>query len=529
MSPGDSDNLILTGFMGTGKTAAGRVLARRLGRAFIDMDAVIEERAGKSIARIFSEEGEAAFRRMETDLCRELAAGRSRVIATGGGALIPEENLAIMQAGGPVICLTASIEVILRRLAAAQDRPLLDTPDRRAQIAALLAERAEAYGRIPLRIDTTDLRVDQVVKQVLSAVQRPRPIRTLAVKHPGGAYPVHLGRGLLARAGLLLRDLEMGGSAALVTNPTVERLHAGVVIESLERVGFEVIRCTVPDGEAHKTLESVRGLYDGFIRAGLDRSSPVVALGGGVIGDMAGFAAATYLRGVPLVQMPTSLLAMVDASVGGKVAVDHPRGKNLIGAFKQPAAVLVDADALATLPPVDLTGGLAEVVKAGVIGDPMLFEQIEQHGPAPLSWIIERAIRVKRAVVEADPYERGQRAALNLGHTFGHALELLSGYALPHGQGVSIGLAAAARLSARMGLCDPALSHRITGVLERLGLATTYRDHTPAQVWEAMAADKKRRGTKLRFVLPRALGDVIVTDDVVQNDVLEVLASLREA
>lgn len=529
MSPGDSDNLILTGFMGAGKTAAGRELARRLGRAFIDMDAAIEERAGKPIARIFGQEGEAAFRRLEADLCRELAAGRSRVIATGGGALIPEENLAIMRASGPVICLSASIEAILRRLAEAQDRPLLDGPDRQARIAALLAERAAAYARIPLQIDTTGLSVDQVVKKVLVAMQAPAPAQTLPVIHPGGAYPVILGRGLLARSGLLLRDLEMGGSAALVTNPTVEALHAGPVTESLEGAGFRVALCTVPDGEAHKTLDTVRGLYDDFIRAGLDRSSPVVALGGGVIGDMAGFAAATYLRGVPLVQMPTSLLAMVDASVGGKVAVDHPGGKNLIGAFKQPAAVLVDADALATLPPVELAGGLAEVVKAGIIGDAALFAQIEQHGPAPLPWIIERAIRVKRAVVEADPYERGRRAALNLGHTFGHALELLSGYTLPHGQGVSIGLAAAARLAARMGLCDPALARRIAGVLARLGLPTTYRDHTPAQVWQAMATDKKRRGQKLRFVLPHALGDVIVTDEVEKNGVLEILESLREA
>jgi len=529
MSPGDSDNLILTGFMGTGKTAAGRELARRLGRAFVDMDAAIEERAGKSIARIFSQEGEAAFRRLEADLCRELAAGRSRVIATGGGALLSEENLAIMRASGPVICLTASIEATLHRLAAAQDRPLLDVTDRRARIAALLAERTEAYDRIPLQIDTTGLSVDQVVEEVLAAIRAPAPAQILPVTHPGGAYPVVLGRGLLARSGPLLRDLEMGGSVALVTNPTVEALHAGAVIESLERVGFRVVLCTVPDGEAHKTLEVVRGLYDDFIRAGLDRSSAVLALGGGVTGDMAGFAAATYLRGVPLVQMPTTLLAMVDASVGGKVAVDHPGGKNLIGAFKQPAAVLVDADALATLPPVELAGGLAEVIKAGIIGDAALFAQIEQHGPAPLPWIIERAIRVKRAVVEADPYERGRRAVLNLGHTFGHALELLSSYALPHGQGVSIGLAAAARLSVRMGLCDPALAQRIAGVLDRLGLPTTYRDHTPAQVWQAMATDKKRRGKKLRFVLPRTLGDVIVTNKAAETDVLEILESLREA
>jgi 3-dehydroquinate synthase len=255
----------------------------------------------------------------------------------------------------------------------------------------------------------------------------------------------------------------------------------------------------------------------------------VVALGGGVIGDMAGFAASTYLRGVPLVQVPTTLLSMVDSSVGGKVAVDHPRGKNLIGAFKQPKLVIADPRTLSTLPQVQFASGLAEVVKAGLIGDPALFEQIEAHGPAPLPWIVERAIRVKVDVVEEDPYERGRRAVLNLGHTFGHALELLSEYALSHGAAVGIGLLAAARLSARLGLCDPALATRIEGLLARLRLPSSYRGHSAQQVWEAMATDKKRQGKTLRFVLPRAVGDVFVTDQVPQEDVLAVLESLREA
>jgi 3-dehydroquinate synthase len=300
------------------------------------------------------------------------------------------------------------------------------------------------------------------------------------------------------------------------------------VTEGLEAAGLQVVTCLVPDGEAHKTLDSVRKLYDSFIHAGLDRHGTVLALGGGVIGDMAGFAAATYLRGVPLVQLPTTLLAMVDASVGGKVAVDHPRGKNLIGAFKQPTLVVADPDVLSTLPAAEFANGMAEVVKAGLIGDAALFEQIEAHGPAPLPWLVERAVRAKAAVVEADPYERGRRAILNLGHTFGHALELLSGYALRHGAGVSVGLAAATRLSARLGLCDPALVARVESVLGHLGLPTAYHDHTPDQVWQAMATDKKRRGKRLRFVLIRAIGDVLVTDQVKQRDVLAVLEMLRE-
>ena len=527
MYTGDSDNLVLTGFMGTGKTEVGQEIARRLGRKFVDMDTLIEAREGMTVAGIFVQRGEAYFRHLEADLCHELAARRELVIATGGGALIPDENHEILNASGPVVCLTASQDEILCRLEAAKDRPLLDVPNRQARIAGLLAERAKAYRRILLQVNTTGLTVAQVIERVMALLAF-RPVKVIQVHHPGGEYAVHLGRGLLAQVGSLLREQGLSGQVALVTNPTVGNLYAHQVVESLESASFQVTACTVPDGEAHKTLDTVRTLYDCFIEAGLDRHSAVLALGGGVIGDMAGFAAATYLRGVPLVQLPTTLLAMVDASVGGKVAVDHPRGKNLIGAFKQPALVVADPDVLVTLPEKEMHNGLAEVTKAGIIGDPALFEQIESHGPAPLPWLIERAVRVKVAVVEDDPYERGRRAALNLGHTFGHALELLGGYALPHGEGVSVGLAAATRLSARMGLCDPALAARVEGMLARLGLPTTYRGHTPAHVWQAMATDKKRRGKTLRFVLPRAVGDVFVTDQVTQADVLAVLETLRE-
>jgi shikimate kinase/3-dehydroquinate synthase len=535
MHPGDSSNLILTGFMGTGKTAVGQEIARRLGHEFVDMDALIEAREGMAVAEIFAQRGEATFRRLEAALCRELAArsglgpesARGMVIAAGGGALIPDANREILSASGPVVCLTASPDVVVRRLEAAGDRPLLDVPDRRARIAALLEERAEAYRRIPLQVDTTGLTIAQVAGQVLEVADTPLA-QIIPVRHPGGEYAIHLGRGLLARTGLLIREQNLGGQVALVANPTVGDLYAPAVTESLERAGFQAAVCTVPDGEAHKTLDTVRTLYDCFVEVGMDRRGVVLALGGGVVGDMAGFAAATYLRGVPLVQLPTTLLAMVDASVGGKVAVDHPRGKNLVGAFKQPELVIVDPEVLSTLPSRELASGLAEVVKTGLIGDPALFEQIETYGPAPLTWLIERALRVKVAVVQDDPYERGRRAVLNLGHTFGHALELLSDYALSHGEGVSVGLVAAAWLSARLGLCGPSLASRVEGVLARLGLPTRYQGYSPGEVWQAMATDKKRRGKTLRFILLRAAGDPVVTDQVTQADVLAVLDTLRE-
>jgi 3-dehydroquinate synthase len=290
----------------------------------------------------------------------------------------------------------------------------------------------------------------------------------------------------------------------------------------------------------------VAGLYDAFVTAGLDRRSPVIALGGGVVGDVAGFAAASYLRGVPFVQAPTSLLAMVDASVGGKTGVDLPQGKNLVGAFKQPALVAIDLETLKTLPSDEFRSGLAEIVKHGIIGDPGLFEAMEGRrgevsSPAPtreptpeggvppplqLPDLVARAVRVKAAVVQEDPFEQGRRAVLNLGHTFGHAFETLSGYRLRHGEAVSIGLAAATRLAARLALCDAALVERVEILLGRLDLPTRAPGFDPSQVLAAMATDKKRIGSRLRFVLPRAIGDVDVFGGVPDDPVLAVLAEM---
>jgi shikimate kinase/3-dehydroquinate synthase len=523
-------NIVITGFMGTGKTKVGLEVARRLGREFVDMDALIEERVGMTIPEIFAQQGEGFFRQQERQLCQELAQRHGLVIATGGGALIPEESRQILGTSGLLVCLNCGVEEVLRRLAQAEDRPLLDVADRRERIETLLAQRREAYKRIPHQIDTTGLKVEEVAERVIrllgdggeTAVER------IAVRTPTGSYEIHLGSGLLARVGELARQQGLQGRVALVTNPTVGDLYASTVVSSLRKAGFEPIICKVPDGEAYKTLDSVRSLYGQFIEGGLDRYGAVLALGGGVIGDMAGFAAATYMRGVSLVQLPTTLLAMVDASIGGKVAVDHPKGKNLIGAFKQPELVVMDPLALATLDEAEMRCGWAEVIKAGVIGSPSLFERLEEGGDKPLSSTIAEAIRVKVAIVEEDPYERGQRAVLNLGHTFGHALEVLSGFTLRHGEAVGIGMVAAARTAVVLGLCDETVEGRLAALLQRFGLPTHCEGYEPREIWEAMATDKKKRGKKLRFVLPRAIGQVVVTDQVPESTVLEVLEELGE-
>ncbi len=524
----DNRNIVLTGFMGTGKTAVGHRVAQQLGRPFVDMDEMIEQRTGKPISAIFAEQGEPSFRLMEAELCRELAALRGLVIATGGGALVPATNRQALARSSMMVCLTAPPELVLDRLANAGDRPLLAVPDRLERIHDLLGQRTEAYAAIPHQIDTTGLTVEQVAKEVIRMVEM-TPIR-IPVSYPGGSYDILVGEGLLADAGALVLREALGGSqpgrCAVITHPAIGEAHGQAVLSSLRLAGFAPVLVEIPDGEANKTLETVAGLYERFVEANLDRRSPVIALGGGVVGDVAGFAAVTYLRGVPFVQIPTSLLAMVDASVGGKTGVDLPQGKNLVGAFKQPALVLIDPAVLSTLPPAEFRSGLAEVVKHGIIGAPELFEALEGKDeaiPPALAELIAEAVRVKVAVVEEDPFESGRRAVLNLGHTFGHAIEIVSGYRTRHGEGVAIGLAAATRLAARRGLCDPALVRRVEGVLERLDLPTRAVGLSPEAIVAAMATDKKRAGSRLRFVLPRAIGDVDVFDDVASEEVLAVL------
>ena len=337
---------------------------------------------------------------------------------------------------------------------------------------------------------------------------------------------------MLAHVGGVVRaaGVPEGTRVAVVSNPVVAPLYSAQVEESLRASGLQPYPCTIPDGEGHKTLDTVASLYDQFLEGKLDRSSTVLSLGGGVTGDEAGFAAATFMRGIRSIQVPTTLLAMVDASVGGKTGVDLPQGKNLVGAFKQPALVIIDPEVLATLPADEVRSGMAEVIKHGVIGAPDLFEELEGgtrdsgfgiQGPQ-----IARALRVKIEVVEQDPFEQGRRAVLNLGHTVGHGLERLSGFELRHGEAVSIGMVAAARIAVQLGWAAPPLADRIEAILAGWGLPVRCPSFDADAIWDAMAHDKKRRGRVLRWVLPRAIGRVEISESVPQETVVSVLRSL---
>ncbi len=312
----------------------------------------------------------------------------------------------------------------------------------------------------------------------------------------------------------ILDRVAPGGRAVLFTDSRVMGIHGVGLHSAIRRSGREVFVHTVPAGERSKSFREVTRAWNALVREGVDRKTPLIALGGGVVGDLGGFVAATYLRGIPLIQVPTTLLALVDSSVGGKTGVDHPLGKNLVGAFYQPRAVFSSMEVLRTLPAREYTAGLAEVVKSAVLGDSALFETLEDsveaiqaREPAVLRRVISGSVRVKARVVEKDPKERGVRASLNLGHTLAHAIEQIDGYrGLRHGEAVAVGLAAASRFAQARGWLTERATMRICALLDALGLPTRRADLDVRHVARAMGRDKKAEAARVRFVAPLAIG-----------------------
>jgi 3-dehydroquinate synthase len=342
-----------------------------------------------------------------------------------------------------------------------------------------------------------------------------KSMQSLKVNLGERSYPIYVGAGILERAGEFLAQAGLRGKVAIVTNPMVAQLYLDAAHDSLSRAGFEVTPVLVPDGEEHKNLHSLGSLYDRFIAARLERKSCVFALGGGVIGDLAGLAAATYLRGIPYVQVPTTLLAQVDSSVGGKTGINHADGKNLIGAFYQPSLVVIDVTALQSLPHREFVAGLAEVIKYGIIEDPALFSMLEEGmekimglHQEMLTRIIATSCAIKARIVAADEREDDYRAVLNFGHTIGHALEAATAYRqFLHGEAVGVGMVKAATLSAKQGFCDNAALKRITALVQRAGLPLEIpAGVSPQSLLEAMEIDKKVAGGKIKFVMCEGIG-----------------------
>ncbi len=520
---------MLVGLMGAGKSVIGRRLAAHLGMDFRDSDVEIEAAAGRSVPELFSQFGEAHFRAGERRVVRRLLEGPPIVLATGGGAFMDPATRAVIRGHGTSVWLRAPLPLLLRRVALRRNRPLLANSDPAGTLRALMEQRYPIYAEADIVVDCTDDTPDQTTARVASALAAWRAPDRLPVRTSAGGYDVLVGDGLLHRAGALLAPVLPQKRVVVITDANVAPLHGATLAQSLAAAGFESRQIVVAPGETSKSLTSFSALAEEVLATGVERRTAVLALGGGVVGDLAGFVAAVTLRGLPFVQLPTTLLAQVDSSVGGKTGINTSRGKNLLGAFYPPRMVIADTATLATLPPREKRAGYAEVVKAGLIGDAGFYGWCEQEGARVVAddrdaqaEAVLRACAFKAAVVGDDEREErpnNGRALLNLGHTFGHAIEADCGYGVVlHGEAVAVGLGLAFRLSAALGHCDAQLAGRVEAHLASVGLPADLgmlnRRFSAARLMGLMQRDKKMRDGRLHFVLARGIGEAFTAADV---------------
>ncbi len=550
-------NIFLVGLMGAGKTTVGKALAKRLNKRFVDSDHEIEARTGATIPLIFEIEGETSFRRREAEVIRDLTAQDDIVLATGGGAVLNPDSRALLKERGTVIYLRASVGNLLQRTSHDRNRPLLQKGDPRKTLEELTRVRDPLYNEVAdFIIDTGRPNVQFLMQSILSQLDQgarkqaadisaqqtsgpassvmtlpPSTSQVLHVDLGERSYPITIGHSLLDDPAIVAARIP-GNRLAVVTNTVVAPLYLEQLCFTLAAAGKKVTQIILPDGEEEKNWENLMKVFDVLLAEKCDRKTTLVALGGGVIGDMTGFAAAAYMRGVPFVQIPTTLLSQVDSSVGGKTGINHPLGKNMIGAFYQPQAVIADTLTLNTLPDRELSAGLSEVIKYGAIIDVPFFDWIEQNvdklvarDVAALTYAIRRSCEIKADVVRQDEREGGLRAILNFGHTFGHAIEAGMGYGVwLHGEAVGCGMVMAADLSCRLGFIDEATRSRIAAVVKAAGLPTKAPDLGEARWLELMEVDKKNEGGQIKFILLKPLGTSIIMP-VPQDKLLETLAA----
>lgn len=537
-------NIFLVGLMGSGKTTVGKALAKQLKKKFVDSDHEIEARTGVSISMIFEIEGEASFRQREAEVIADLTSRENIVLATGGGAILNEQSRRFLHERGTVIYLRAAISSILYRTRYDKTRPLLRTSDPRKKLEELEAQREPLYKEVAhIIVDTGRPNIQNLMQTILGQLpasvsqieqqisdfsnsNSAHPARELEsqlapiqvdVELDERSYPIVIGSNVLSDQRQLSKLIQ-GKTVTVVSNNIVAPLYLHQLEKTLEKLGKAVKSIILPDGEEHKNWQSLMQIFDELLKEKSDRKTTLIALGGGVIGDMTGFAAASYMRGIPFVQIPTTLLAQVDSSVGGKTAINHPLGKNMIGAFYQPLSVIADISTLQTLPDRELSAGLAEVIKHGAIQDEEFFSWIElnvdalrKKDPKALIHAIKRSCEIKSNIVQQDEKEGGLRAILNFGHTFGHAIEAGLGYGKwLHGEAVGCGMVMAAELSLRMGHINYVTKVRIQKLVEAAGLPTVAPGFGRQRWLELMAVDKKNEDGAIKFILLKPLGNAYI-------------------
>ena len=549
-------SVILIGMSGVGKTTVGRRLAYLHDLDFIDTDAEIEKTAGISIGEIFRAEGEAGFREVEKRVIRRVLQERSgSVIATGGGAYLDEELRRDMRRAGVSVWMKAPPSVLVRRVRRLDHRPLLQTGDPFRILTELLRVREPFYAEADVTVDTgrssfsRDRTVARVLRVIVGFLRSDRRgesdgLQMISVMPgaigPGRGYHVSVGSGQLAQAGRVLANLyPRQKHTCIVTDAHVGALYREPLARALQQAGISADVCTLPAGEQSKSWTQLQAVCEALLQAGIERGQAVIALGGGVIGDLTGTAAGLVRRGIGVLQIPTTLLAQVDSSVGGKTGINTPSGKNMVGLFHRPDAVLIDPDTLRTLPARHLRAGYAEVLKYALLGDRDFFHRLQHQGPEliagdtrHLSDIIARCVGMKAGIVARDEHEHGERALLNLGHTFGHAFEAEAGYnddVLLHGEAVAAGMACAFRLATRLGMCPPEDTAAVIEHLQATGLPHTpgvlpFAIH-PGRLLERMRQDKKNRDGRLVLILPGGIGRAYICNEVREADITDILAT----
>ena len=510
-------HLFLAGARGTDTRTVGRLLADRLHLPYADGDEAMAAVAAQPIPGASAESDDAIECRRAAQVLQFWRTRPASLIVLDGAVLALPGTLALFRRAGPVICLSAGPAAIARRRQTEAGNPREKVAEPLAKIRDLLESRQTAFTPGDAQVDTTHLEPEEVAEQVLDWLHRVR------VNLGERSYDIHIQEGCHAGLGPLLAQLpDAVSSVVLISNRDIDRAYGDVLRTSLTNVGLPHHTLLVPGGERYKSLETANRLFGDLLQRKVDRKAVIVALGGGVIGDLAGFVAGTYQRGLRFVQVPTSLLAQVDSSVGGKVGVNHPLGKNMIGVFLQPQMVLLDPRALATLPQREQRSGLAEVVKYGVIWDEEFFAYLEAHVEGILrqdlpamKHIIRTACQIKAHVVEQDERESDLRAILNFGHTAAHAVETQTRYErYTHGEAVAIGMVIAARVAHLMGMLRAEPVQRLIHLLERFGLPTYLPKADPAVLISLMESDKKAVSGAIRFILPTKIGRVELVNTV---------------